>query len=89
MTHDFIALFVLDCDVTAVMTHELCPLEQTSIEKFYFFRDYSNSDQIVFKIPTDSEFPRMLKPHLEKIKNVIKQIEQHYTQAEVLYSFII
>ena len=69
------------------MTHELCPLEQTSIEKFYFFRDYSNSEEIVFKIPTESEFPRILKPHIEKIKSVIKQIEQHYTQAEVQTRF--
>ena len=65
------------------MTHELRPLDQTPIEKFYFFRDYSQSDQIVFKVPNESELPNLLRPHMERIKNVLNQLEDYYTQAEV------
>ena len=65
------------------MSHELHPLDQTPIEKFYIFRDYSNSDEIIFKMPTENDLPGMLQPHHIELTNVVKRIQDLYTEAEV------
>ena len=65
------------------MSHELHPLDQTPIEKFYIFRDYSHSDEIIFKMPTETDLPGMLQPHHIELTNVVKRIQDLYTEAEV------
>ena len=65
------------------MSHELHPLDQTPIEKFYIFRDYSHSDEIIFKMPTENDLPGMLQPHHIELTNVVKKIQDLYTEAEV------
>ena len=65
------------------MSHELHPLDQTPIEKFYIFRDYSHSDEIIFKMPTENDLPGMLQPHHIELTNVVKRIQELYTEAEV------
>ena len=69
------------------MSHELHPLDQTPIEKFYIFRDYSQSDEIIFKMPTENDLPGMLQPHHIELTNVVKRIQDLYTEAEVRDDF--
>jgi hypothetical protein len=64
------------------MAHELRPLDESPVEKYFLLRDYSQYNKIVFKIPRSSEFPAPLQSHVEQIKQLAERLQEIYTEAE-------
>merc|ERR1712130_190232 len=75
-------IFESDFDCLTEMAHELRPLDESPVEKYFLLRDYSQYNKIVFKIPRSSEFPAPLQSHVEQIKQLAERLQEIYTEAE-------